>query len=308
LKNTGKDFESLSHKIFSLLSNEDRYTSVELDVQLDSPDGKRQFDVVIRSKVSGLNLLTVIECRDYNKRLDVSNVDGFYSKLTDVNANKGVLVSRKGFSKTAKQKADRLGITLCTAHDFDRELINIGFQIPIVFTSINKIEINFSYQSYLEAGTTIGRDIEIYIDDIELLEYFENEYKNGELNTKVLDEILSWKPSVDIINSAYMYDIDKNKIQIQSIELIYKLTGTYYFGYVHDLPNAIGINNLSDNEINIFIEPKDILLDYKTNLKSYKRKEELPQITGVNIIVSQDIDFKYSEKDLKLASIERIGN
>lgn len=285
MKNTGKDFESLSHKIFSLLSKEDKYTSVELDVLLDSADGKRQFDVVIRSKVSGLNILTVIECRDYNKRLDVSNVDGFYSKLTDVNANKGVLVSRKGFSKTAKQKADRLGITLCTAHDFHRELVNIGFQIPIVFSSINKIEINISYQSYLKAGTTIPKDIEIYIDDIKLLEYFKNEYKNGELNVKVLDEILSWKPSIDIINSMYTYDIDKNKIQIQNIELIYKLTGTYYFGYVHDLPNTIGINNLSDKEITIFVEPKDILLDYKTNLKSYKRKEELPQIAGANIIV-----------------------
>jgi hypothetical protein len=70
---------------------------------------------LIRTQVSSLSILTIVECKDVNKNLDVQYVDALHSKMQDVNANKAVLVARKGFSKTAIQKAKRVGITLCTA-------------------------------------------------------------------------------------------------------------------------------------------------------------------------------------------------
>ena len=104
-KNTGVDFEQLSKELFELASENDLYTTIEGPrVFLDGKDGKREFDLVLKSKVAGIEITTVVECRDYNSRLDISHLDGFISKMRDVNANKGVIVTRKGYSKKAQKK------------------------------------------------------------------------------------------------------------------------------------------------------------------------------------------------------------
>lgn len=47
----------------------------------------RQFDVVIRGRLGGRNLLGVIECKDWKTKVDMPTVDAFYSKCNDINAN-----------------------------------------------------------------------------------------------------------------------------------------------------------------------------------------------------------------------------
>lgn len=65
----------------------------------------RQFDVVIRAKVGGHNILGVIECKNLNKRVGTPEVDAFVTKARDVNANITLLASKKGFTKPALEKA-----------------------------------------------------------------------------------------------------------------------------------------------------------------------------------------------------------
>lgn len=307
MKNTGKVFEKLSHTVFSLLSRNDKYTSVEHDVDLESPDGPRQFDVVIRSKVSGLDLLTVVECRDYNKNLSVTHVDGLHSKANDVNANKAVLVAKKGFSKTAKQKADRLGVTLCTAHDIDRGLDEIGLQVPITFIAVDSIEMNANFMMHLEAGDTLNRNMEAFINETPILEVFEKQYKEGNINSSILNEPQNWKPNISQSDEAYIHDIHGNEIPIQEIDITYTLFGCYFFGHLHDLPKSIGINNLTQNEINIFFEAKDILDDHKDNLLSYQHHKDLPKTAGPSVIIVRNLDIKYSNEKFNLHSIEKVA-
>ncbi len=308
MKNTGKEFESLSYEIFTLLSKDDRYSNVELDVLLDSPDGQRQFDVVINSRLSGLDILTVIECRDYAKNLSVSNVDGFYSKMQDVNANKGVIVARKGFSKTAKQKADRLGITLCTAHDYNRKLEDIGLQVPITFLSLDSINMNLTFTAQFEANTSIKSGIDsVYINETPLLEFFQSKYKLGEIESTHLNVELSWSPELSEEDNVYILDIHNNKIKIDKVEISYNIVGIYYFGYINDLPNTIGINNLSDKQINMFINSNDIIIDYKHNLKEYRAHKDLPKMSGTNLIISNNINFNDLSKGVAHAQMKYLG-
>ena len=133
---SGKPLETLTQKIFDLISKDDRYTTVEHDVRLDTPDGKYQIDVLIRSKVSGLDLMTIVECKDYNKIIARPHVLNLVSVRDAVLANKAVLVARKGFSKNAMNTAKRLGITLCTAHDAEQGLEGIGLRIPVVVKEV----------------------------------------------------------------------------------------------------------------------------------------------------------------------------
>lgn len=63
-KTNGVQFEMLVHEIFTALaSSTNQYTNVERNVHLDSPDGPRQIDILIRSNAAGIPLKIVIECR-----------------------------------------------------------------------------------------------------------------------------------------------------------------------------------------------------------------------------------------------------
>ena len=117
-KNTGKEFENLTHEVFAALSATRSDVKVERNVFLPSQltGDPRQIDVLLRSEVACLSMLTIIECRDYKKKLNVTYVDGLHSKLLEVAAHKAVFVTRRGFTKGAMRKAERLKITLCTPH------------------------------------------------------------------------------------------------------------------------------------------------------------------------------------------------
>ncbi len=170
-KNTGKEFESLTKRAFEIAAKNEKYTSVEKDVLIESPDGERQFDVVIRSRVAGLDLLTVIECRDYNKNLSVTHIDGLHSKQNDVNANKAVLVARKGFSNGAIRKAKRVGMTLCTVQDLERGLEDIGLQIPVVVADILEFEVRPTLNIKTKEKTTVAKDAWMTISDRHISEH-----------------------------------------------------------------------------------------------------------------------------------------
>ncbi len=70
----------------------------------------RQFDVVIRAKAAGQDLLGVIECKDLQKKVGTPEVDAFATKARGVNANFTLLASRRGFTKPALKEAKHHGI------------------------------------------------------------------------------------------------------------------------------------------------------------------------------------------------------
>lgn len=70
-KNTGKPYERFIYELYTALTKDDRFTSVEKDVMLEGKDGYRQIDVLMRAHVANADLLIVIECRDHGKRLDI---------------------------------------------------------------------------------------------------------------------------------------------------------------------------------------------------------------------------------------------
>ena len=129
----GTGFEKLAATIFQNLRNDASYETVEHNVTLTGADGPRQIDVLIRGKVGPIDVMTIVECKDHAGIVTVADVDALHSKMQDVRAHKAVLVARKGFSRTAKKKADRLGITLCTAHMAGSEKWPFDLQLPFVF-------------------------------------------------------------------------------------------------------------------------------------------------------------------------------
>jgi len=62
----------------------------------------RQIDISIRTRVGSYSILVVVECKDYKDPVDVTAVESFISALKDVRANKGVMISAKGFTQAAQ--------------------------------------------------------------------------------------------------------------------------------------------------------------------------------------------------------------
>ncbi len=73
---------------------------------------KRQIDISIAAKQGLHSYLTVIECKRYARPVGITTVEAFATKLKDVRANKGVMVSTKGFDEGARAQANQHDITL----------------------------------------------------------------------------------------------------------------------------------------------------------------------------------------------------
>lgn len=69
---------------------------------------KRQIDVLIKLLKDDVVISTiVVECKHYGTKIDVKIVDSFIGFLEDVGADKGIIVSEKGFSKAAINRAHK---------------------------------------------------------------------------------------------------------------------------------------------------------------------------------------------------------
>lgn len=107
-KNNGIEFEKI---VADIQARIDPNAHVLHNQSLTDRLGQnRQFDVVIRGKFAGHEILGVIECKDFNKKVGTPEIDAFVTKSQDINANFKIIVSRKGFTKPAIQKAKHYGV------------------------------------------------------------------------------------------------------------------------------------------------------------------------------------------------------
>jgi N-acetylglutamate synthase-like GNAT family acetyltransferase len=115
MNSSWKSFEQLAAQIQKQLSPE---AQVEHNLIIIGDSGARnQCDVVIRSKIGQFNFLALLECKDWGDKVGIPIVREFDSKLRDVGAHKGAIVSAKGFTEDATSYAEKLGISLYTLVD-----------------------------------------------------------------------------------------------------------------------------------------------------------------------------------------------
>lgn len=77
---------------------------------IDRLGNRRQFDVVIRGKIGGHDVLGVIECKDEKNKVGTPTVDAFITKSRNVQANLAFIASRIGFTAPALKLATDHGI------------------------------------------------------------------------------------------------------------------------------------------------------------------------------------------------------
>ena len=66
---------------------------------------KRQIDILIEGEVAGYEIKIIVDCKYFAKNIDVKQVESFCSMIEDVDAHQGVLITHKGYSKAAINRA-----------------------------------------------------------------------------------------------------------------------------------------------------------------------------------------------------------
>lgn len=142
-----KKFEQLVYDIQKELAGD---AVVTLDDHIVGEDSKqkRQIDISIRRNIGQYNILVVVECKDYKKPVDAPKVESFVTKMRDVRANKGAIVSSSGFSKAAKEVAKTYQIDLFRLVDTSSIDWAVYVTAPVLLERTFIQSFNFAFKDF----------------------------------------------------------------------------------------------------------------------------------------------------------------
>lgn len=115
----------------------------------------RQIDVSIRWSDADRDYLTIVQAKDWGTPADVNAVGAFAAVIEDVDATRGVMVCRSGFTQTAKNYARNKGIELYSLHDAESRDWRLELTIPLLWIDLFP-SAEFPYRIHLDDGEQLG--------------------------------------------------------------------------------------------------------------------------------------------------------
>lgn len=113
--NLNIEYEKFTQEIYQKLVNADvlKTIKVQHNVKLKGRSGQEhQIDVYWEYEIAGTKHRVAIECKNYNKTVAIGKVRDFYGVLCDLNNVAGIMVTKVGYQKGAKEYASEYGISL----------------------------------------------------------------------------------------------------------------------------------------------------------------------------------------------------
>ena len=91
---------------------------------------KRQIDVCIDEDINGYLIRTVVDCKQYSKKIDVKQVESFIGMMADVSADRGIMISDIGYTKAALLRAHNnphhLELDICSFKELTHRFQGFG--------------------------------------------------------------------------------------------------------------------------------------------------------------------------------------
>ncbi|ENN2394548.1 restriction endonuclease [Vibrio alginolyticus] len=108
-----KQYEWLITKILHDERSEPNVTVLgDLRIRGEYSERSRQIDVLIEQG----SIRTIVECKHYDKPIDVKAAESFMSMMNDVGANFGVLISSNGFTSSVPKRVREFGNRIKLEH------------------------------------------------------------------------------------------------------------------------------------------------------------------------------------------------
>lgn len=101
------DWKKYEKEIFRYFTETFPMTTIKFDQKILGRFSKvdRQIDILIEGNIAGYPLKIIVDCKYFSKNIDVKTVESFCSMVEDVDAHQGVLITSKGFSPAATNRA-----------------------------------------------------------------------------------------------------------------------------------------------------------------------------------------------------------
>lgn len=98
-----KDWEKYEKQIFEKLENEFPKSNILKNQKLPGifSKRKRQVDILVKTSAIGKEMIIAIDCKKFNKKINVKTVESFIGYLEDIGAHLGILITNEGFTKSS---------------------------------------------------------------------------------------------------------------------------------------------------------------------------------------------------------------
>jgi hypothetical protein len=125
-----KDYEERTAKLFRNLG-----CLVELGATVRGARAKHKVDVWIRFRRFGIEAKWVLDCKFWRTRVTKEKILALRAVVDDVGADRGVLVSQKGFQPGAVCAAEHTNVTLTSLEEMERTAQN-----DLILFALDKLE------------------------------------------------------------------------------------------------------------------------------------------------------------------------
>ena len=101
------NWRNYEHYIFYTFKDKYPECAIEFDKRIKGiiSGRSRQIDLYIKGDVAGHTLVVIVDCKYFHKKIDIKIVESFLGFVKDVKGNRGVLITNKGFTKSAYARA-----------------------------------------------------------------------------------------------------------------------------------------------------------------------------------------------------------
>lgn len=171
--NPNTEYELFTQSVYQQLVNMDvvRATIVQHNIRLVGKSGqKHQIDVYWEYEIAKTKHRVAIECKNYNRPISKQTVCAFKGVLDDLNGVNGIMVTRVGYQKGAKEYAQEYGISL-------KELRSPKRGETIIGEIVNRFHIEIRHILYKvdeEWATQHQIDIEGYKQRMDMIGFDDN--------------------------------------------------------------------------------------------------------------------------------------
>lgn len=223
-----RDWEDYEQRVYKKLK--ETYPEAEKIIYDERIKGKisqtsRQIDVLAEHSILGEKIRIVFECKLYQGKIDVKAIESFKVFIEQVNADKGVLISKVGFTKGAENTAKHFNISLKVISEKDLENYEFDFDD---FANYRIQHLKYNKQEFLKTMKFNTHYIDI---DKTSFEKKTIVYKEGYTNTeyyaykKLLNEsmrVFRDFPEIQNIRMITIAHDDKNNERIYLLEISMK--------------------------------------------------------------------------------------
>jgi len=183
-----------------------------IEHKIEGVRGLHEIDVYVEGKIHGLSFIWIIECKAWNRNITKEKVLALSSITNDLGADRGFLLSEKGFQSGAIRVSEKSNITLTSLADLN-QTIEIDSIIGQLNWRLHKIKLKlrrvkkefYDDEFYPPMFKELGElgVLESVLDDALRNEYpfvYQGDLKVNSLEelAKIADKVLTraenWKP------------------------------------------------------------------------------------------------------------------